>query len=353
MSTEVSKRKMTYVRLGNSGLKVSRLILGLMSYGNKQWNEWVLDEEEGIKHIKAAYDAGIQTFDTANVYSNGDSERILGKAIKELNLPRDEIVVMTKVYNVVAREPGEYVQIDSGDSPDGDARGYVNQYGLSRKHIFESVKHSLERLQLDYVDVLQCHRFDYYTPIAETMQALHDVVKAGYAQYIGMSNCHAYQFHAMQNYAITNNLTPFIVMQNQHSLVYREEEREMMPTLKMFGVGMIPWSPLSQGILARPYEATSLRGETSKFSGLWAKTKEDNKEVIIRVEKIAKARGISMAQVAIAWSLSKDVVSAPIVGTTKIANLHDLLGVLDVKLTEEEINHLEEPYVYQAIQGYD
>ncbi|KAG8734976.1 hypothetical protein FRC11_003525, partial [Ceratobasidium sp. 423] len=321
-------------------------------YGNKEWNEWVLGEEEGIKHIKAAYDAGIQTFDTANVYSNGDSERILGKAIKQLNLPRDEIVVMTKVYSIVARHSGESIWVNGGDSPEADAKGYANQYGLSRKHIFESVKHSLERLQLDYVDVLQCHRFDYYTPIAETMQALHDVVKAGYARYIGMSSCHAYQFHAMQNYAIANKLTPFISVQNQHNLVYREEEREMMPTLKMFGVGMIPWSPLSQGILARPYETTSLRGETSKSSGMWAKTKEDNKEVILRVEKIAKARGISMAQVAIAWSLSKDVVSAPIIGTTNLSNLHDLLGVIDVKLTEEEIKHLEEPYVYQAIQGY-
>ncbi|KAF8711843.1 aldo kereductase, partial [Rhizoctonia solani] len=351
MSTEVNK-KMTYVRLGNSGLKVSRIILGLMSYGNKQWGEWLLDEDEGIAHIKAAYDAGIQTFDTANVYSNGDSERILGKAIKQHKLPRDEIVVMTKLYNVVSREPGELLSVSGGDCPEGDVKGYVNQYGLSRKHIFESVKHSLERLQLDYVDVLQCHRFDYQTPIAETMQALHDVVKAGYARYVGMSSCHAYQFHAMQNYAIANKLTPFISMQNQHSLVYREEEREMMPTLKMFGVGMIPWSPLSQGILSRPYEATSHRGETSKFSGMWAKTKEDNKEVIFRVERIAKARGISMAQVAIAWSLSKDVISAPIIGTTKLSNLYDLLGAIDVKLTEEEIKQLEEPYVAQAIQGY-
>ncbi|CAE6422249.1 unnamed protein product [Rhizoctonia solani] len=335
MSMEASNKKMTYVRLGNSGLKVSRLILGLMSYGNKEWNDWVLDEEEGIKHIKVAYDAGIQTFDTANVYSNGDSERILGKAIKQLDLPRDEIVVMTKVYGIVTRDNREFIRLNGGDSPEGDAKGYANQYGLSRKHIFESIKHSLERLQLDYVDVLQCHRFDYSTPIAETMQALHDVVKAGYARYIGMSSCHAYQFHAMQNYAINNNLTPFISMQNQHSLVYREEEREMMPTLKIFGVGMIPWSPLSQGILSRPYEATSHRGETSRFSGMWAKTKEENKEIILRVEKIAKARGISMAQVAIAWSLSKDVIS-----------------VLDVKLTDEEIKQLEEPYVAQAIQGY-
>ncbi|CEL60325.1 hypothetical protein RSOLAG1IB_12338 [Rhizoctonia solani AG-1 IB] len=348
MSSENSK-KMTYVRLGSSGLKVSRLILGLGSYGNKSMEQWVLGEEEGIEHIKAAYDAGIQTFDTANVYSHGESERILGKAIKKLSLPRDEIVVMTKVYNVVMR-PSEYGMIPPG--PDADAAGYVNQYGLSRKHIFESIKHSLERLQLDYVDVLQCHRFDYDTPITETMQALHDVVKAGYARYIGMSSCHAYQFHAMQNYAVNNNLTPFISMQNLYNLIYREEEREMMPTLKMFGVGMIPWSPLSQGVLSRPYSQTSVRAETSFALALVKQAKEDNKEIIFRLEKIAKNRGISMAQTAIAWELSKNDIVAPIIGATSLERLKDTIGALDVKLTAEEIQQLEEPYVAQAIQGY-
>ncbi|KAF8607948.1 Aldo/keto reductase [Ceratobasidium sp. AG-I] len=228
---EVTKKKMTYVRLGNSGLKVSRIILGLMSYGSSEWAGWVLGEEEGIAHIKAAcgrrnsYDAGIQTYDTANVYSNGESEIILGKAIKQHNLPRDEIVVMTKasfavycgstwltssavqVHGVVARSHAERYWDGNG----ADEAGYVNQHGLSRKHIFESIKHSLERLQLEYVDVLQCHRFDKHTPVAETMQALHDVVKAGYARYIGMSSCYAYQFHEMQNYAISNKLTPAII----------------------------------------------------------------------------------------------------------------------------------------------
>ncbi|KAG8748958.1 hypothetical protein FRC11_011702 [Ceratobasidium sp. 423] len=237
-------------------------------------------------------------------------------------------------------------------SPAADAAGYVNQYGLSRKHIFDSIKHSLERLQIDYVDVLQCHRFDYSTPIAETMQALHDVVKAGYARYIGMSNCHAYQFQAMQNYAINNNLTPFISLQNQYNLIYREDEREMIPTLEMFGAGLIPWSPLSQGVLSRPYSQTSLRSETSPFSFLWKKTKEDNKEIILRLEQIAKNRGISMSQVAIAWTLSKDAVTAPVIGTTSLKNLEDTLGAIDVKLTDEEIRQLEEPYVAQAIQGY-
>ncbi|CCO33886.1 Putative aryl-alcohol dehydrogenase C977.14c [Rhizoctonia solani AG-1 IB] len=298
-----------------------------MSYGSKEWSGWVLEEEEAIKHIKRAYDLGIQTFDTANVYSNGESERIFGRAIKQLNLPRDEIVVMTKLYGTVGRTPGDRVM----DKAQGEARGYVNQSGLSRKHIFEAVKHSLERLQLDYVDVLQCHRFDYDTPIEETMQALHDVVQAGYARYIGMSSCHAYQFHAMQNYAINNKLTPFISMQNHHSLLYREEEREMVPTLK---------------------SETTNRSQTDPWAKYLDKTKEANDKIISRVEAVAKSKGVSMAQVAIAWSLSKDGTTAPIIGTTSLQNLEDIVGSIHVKLTEEEIKQLEEPYVPQAIVGH-
>ncbi|CAE6439332.1 unnamed protein product [Rhizoctonia solani] len=345
--TSTNSPKMTYVRLGNSGLKVSRLILGLASYGNKSMEEWVLGEEEGIAHIKAAYDAGIQTFDTANSYSYGESERILGKAIKQHSLPRDEIVVMTKVFFTMLREPGFLPP-----GPDADAARYVNQYGLSRKHIFESIKHSLERLQLDYVDVLQCHRFDYDTPISETMQALHDVVKAGYARYIGMSSCYAYQFHAMQSYALTNNLTPFVSMQNFYNLVYREEEREMIPTLKMFGTGMIPWSPLAQGVLSRPYSQTSFRIENGLASASMKQAKEKNKEIILRLESIAKARGISMAQVAIAWQLSKKDITAPIIGVTSLERLRDTIGALDVSLTDEEVQQLEEPYATQPIIGH-
>ncbi|KAF8754495.1 Aldo kereductase [Rhizoctonia solani] len=335
------RRKMTYVRLGNSGLKVSRLILGLMSYGQKEWGMG-LGRGGSIKHIKAAYDAGIQTFDTADVYSNGESERILGKAIKQLNLPRDEIVVMTKVFNIVRREPGPFLPTVRGDSPQADALGYTNQYGLSRK------AHSSMASCLSIAN--QCHRFDYQTPIAETMQALHDVVKAGYARYIGMSSCHAYQFHAMQNYAINNGLTPFIAMQNQYNLVYREEEREMIPTLKMFGVGMIPWSPLSQGILSRPYEETTLRAQTSHSAQLWKKRKKTTKKSSF---EDSKARDISMAQVAVAWCLSKDVVTAPIVGTTSLANLQDLIGGLDVTLTEDEIKQIEEPYGVTQLAGHN
>ncbi|KAI0328029.1 aryl-alcohol dehydrogenase [Cubamyces sp. BRFM 1775] len=343
----MAAKSMSYVRLGNSGLKVSKIILGCMSYGSPGWQEWVLGEEEAIKHIKFAYDHGIQTFDTANVYSNGLSEVILGKAIKELKLPREELVIMTKLYNPVPSDPSVNL-IALGKKP--QEVGIINQHGLNRKHIFDSVKASLQRLQLDYIDLLQCHRFDYNTPIEETMQALHDVVKAGYVRYIGMSSCYAYQFHQMQNYAITHNLTPFISMQNHYSLVYREEEREMFPTLKLFGVGSIPWSPLARGLLTRPLGAESKRGNTDWFIGRYKN--EATTQIVSRVEEIAKKKGISMAQVAIAWVLSKPGVSAPIVGTTSLSNLEDILAGVNVELTEEEIKYLEEPYQPVAITGH-
>ncbi|KAF7782976.1 hypothetical protein Agabi119p4_2352 [Agaricus bisporus var. burnettii] len=345
------KKPISYVRLGKSGLKISKIILGCMSYGDTEWNKWVIeDEEEVIRHIKIAYDAGIQTFDTANVYSNGVSEVLLGKAIKKLNLPRDEIVVMTKLYFVAGRGPSVNF-FANGLNPDDE--GYVNQHGLSRKHIFESVKHSLERLQLDYIDLLQCHRFDSETPIEETMQALHDVVQAGYVRYIGMSSCYAWQFHAMQNYAITNKLTPFISMQNHYSLIYREEEREMMPTLKYFGVGSIPWSPLGRGLLTRPLAQTkeTTRGQTDGMLPGYT-GREGTNEIVNRVEEVAKKRGISMAQVAVAWTLSKEVVSAPIVGTTSVKNLEDIIAGANVVLTPDEIKYLEEPYKPQSIIGH-
>ncbi|EKM75587.1 hypothetical protein AGABI1DRAFT_132125 [Agaricus bisporus var. burnettii JB137-S8] len=344
-------KPISYVRLGKSGLKISKIILGCMSYGDTRWNKWVIeDEEEVIRHIKIAYDAGIQTFDTANIYSNGASEVLLGKAIKKLNLPRDEIVVMTKVYSVTGREPDVNFYA-SGLNPDDE--GYINQHGLSRKHIFESVKHSLERLQLDYVDLLQCHRFDNETPIEETMQALHDVVQAGYVRYTGMSTCYAWQFHAMQNYAIANKLTPFISMQNQYSLIYREEEREMMPTLKYFGVGSIPWSPLGRGLLARSLaqRKETTRGQTDGILPMYD-GRQGTDEIVNRVEEVAKKRGISMAQVAVAWTLSKEVVSAPIVGTTSIKNLEDIIAGANVVLTPDEIKYLEEPYKPQSTIGH-
>ncbi|KAK0235586.1 NADP-dependent oxidoreductase domain-containing protein [Armillaria nabsnona] len=340
-TTETTK-KMTYVRLGSSGLTISRIILGCMSYVSAEYQPWILPEEEGISHIKAAYDAGINTFDTANLcfhshpsraYSNGLSEVILGKAIKQFNLPRDAIVIMTKACLADQWLPGM----------DLDGMGYVNQYGLGRKHMFDSAKHSLERLQLDYIDVLQCHRFDNDTPISETMQALHDVVKAGYVRYIGMSSCFAYQFYAMQNYAIENKLTPFISMQNHYSLIYREEEREMFPTLK---------SPLARGLLTRSLEKQKTESEQASWmpmydlAGGWFET------VVNRVEELATKKQISMAQIALAWIMNRDSVSTPIVGTTSLKNLYDLLGAIHVKLTPEEMAYLEEPYKPQAIIGH-
>lgn len=319
-----------------------------MQYGNTGWQDWILGEDEAVEHIKVAYEAGIQTFDTADTYSNGYSEVILGRVIKKLNLPRDEIVVMTKVFNVVGREYNIHL-LAGRENP--DQNGYVNQHGLSRKHIFASVKKSLERLQMDYIDVLQCHRFDDETPMEETMQALHDVVKAGYVRYIGMSSCWAYQFQAMQNYAITNKLTPFISMQNHYSLLYREEEREMFPTLKMFGVGSIPWSPLARGALTRPLGQQTSRTQADWFIGNYAQA-SSYETIINRVEELAKKKGVTMAQIAIAWILTKEGVSAPIVGTTSIANLKDIIAGIDVKLTVEEIKFLEEEYKPTAVIGH-
>lgn len=339
---------MTYLRLGNSGLKISKVILGTMSYGTPEWQKWVLPEAEAIEHIKVAYEAGINTFDTANSYSNGLSEVILGNAIKQLNLPRDEIVILTKVYFVCGRTNDI---IFEGPHTNADSKGYVNQHGLSRKHIFDSVKQSLQRLQLDYIDVLQCHRFDYNTPIEETMQALHDVVKAGYVRYIGMSSCWAWQFHAMQNYAITNKLTPFISMQNHYSLVYREDERELYPTLKHFGVGSIPWSPLARGILTRPLSETTTRAQVDVLVSTYARA-DATPDIVNRVQEIAQKKGLSMAQVSLAWIMNKEGVTAPIIGSTSLKNLKDLIDAVHVKLDKDEIQYLEEPYKPRDILGH-
>ncbi|KAJ3887637.1 Aldo/keto reductase [Lentinula edodes] len=349
ISTTQPAKKMTYVRLGNAGLKVSKIILGCMTYGSTTWSPWVLSEEEGIEHIKAAYEAGINTFDTANIYSNGLSEVILGNAIKKLKLPREEIVVMTKFAGVVERTP-DYKGGVYADFARADQDGYVNQWGGSRKHIFATVKASLERLQLDYIDVLQYHRVDPNTPLEETMQALHDVVQAGYVRYIGMSSCRAWQFHIMQNYAITNKLTPFISMQNHYNMVYREEEREMVPSLKHFGVGSIPWSPLARGMLTRPLSEQTARSGTDPM--LKGYEHDSSRQILERVEEIAKKKGVTMAQVALAWLWTRETVAAPIVGTTSVKNLFDLIDALDLKLTEEEVKYLDEPYQALPIFGF-
>ncbi|KAI0731412.1 Aldo/keto reductase [Earliella scabrosa] len=345
--------KMSYVRLGNSGLKVSKIILGCMSYGSKDWMNWVLPEEEAIKHIKYAYDHGITTFDTADMYSNGLSEVILGNAIRKLGLPREELVIMTKLWAPVMKEYGE--NLSPEQSPEDV--GIINQKGLSRKHIFDAVKASLKRLQVDYIDLFQCHRFDPDTPIEETMQALHDVVKAGYVRYIGMSSCWAYECTLIRahqsghpDYAINHNLTPFISMQNQYSVLYREEEREMFPTLKMFGVGSIPYSPLGRGLLTRPFKEVSLRKQTD-----WWQADYDIPflpELTERIEELAKEKGVSMAQIAMAWVMAKPGVTAPVIGTTSLEKLEDILGSLQVTLTEEEMKYLEEPYRPLKVIGH-
>ncbi|KAJ6544784.1 NADP-dependent oxidoreductase domain-containing protein [Mycena vulgaris] len=319
--------------LGNSGLKVSKIILGCMGYGSPEWQPWVLGEKECIEHIKFAYESGIQTFDTANVYSNGLGEVVLGNAIKKLNLPREEIVVMTKARHYRCGRLGPLfggIQCLRPFLAGPDNLGYVNQHGLSRKHIFAAVKDSLKRLQLDYIDVLQCHRVDDDTPISETMEALHDVVKAGLVRYIGMSSCYVWQFH------------------NQYSLLYREEEREMMPTLKHFGVGSIPWSPLARGALTRPH----IKAEKTMSGDVYFTLGSGNKVVVERVEEIAKRRKATMAQISLAWVMSKDEITAPIVGSSSIEKLQDLIGALDITLSAEDIGYLEEPYKLMAILAH-
>jgi len=338
-----NQKPVGYVRLGNSGLKVSKIILGCMSYGTPEWQDWVLGEEEGIQHIKFALDNGINTFDTSNAYSNGLSEVILGKALKQYNVLREEVVILTKVFYAVGKTPSErFVE-------DPDTKGYVNCHGLSRKHIFDSIKASLARLQVDYVDVLQCHRFDPETPVEETMHALDDVVKAGHARYIGMSSCFAWQFHAMQHYALTNNLTPFISMQDHHNLLYREEEREMFPLLKHLGVGCIPWSPLARGMLTRPWSESTKRAEADPWVGRY-KSNDASKTIVDRVRELSEKKGVRMAQIAFAWSAKK--VTAPIIGTTKLDNLKEAIEALNVELTDEDLAYLEEPYKPNPVMGH-
>ncbi|KAK0201629.1 aryl-alcohol dehydrogenase [Desarmillaria ectypa] len=331
---------MSYVSLGSAGLKVSKIILGCTVYGSPDWFSWVQGEEESIKQIKAAYDAGINTFDTANarfhlhydIYSNGQSEIILGKAIKQQGLPRDGIVVMTKVVTLM------HERIHGRASALADGKGYVNQYGLSRKHIFDSVKKSLDRLQLDYIDVLHCHEFDPDTPIQETMRALHDVVTAGYVRYIGMSTCRAWQY-----YALNNHLTPFVTVETDYNLLYREDENELLPTLKHFEISSIPWSTLARGTVTRP-----LNRQHSDPSLHWDCRPPDT-SYHIRVEEIATQRNVTMTQVAVAWSMSREGVCALIINASATDRLMDAVGGLNVLLTPDEIRYLEEPYSPQKL----
>jgi len=317
---------MEYVRLGSTGLKVSRLCLGCMSYGlPTESNSWVLNEEQSRPYIKRALEAGINFFDTANVYSAGTSEEYLGHALKDF-ARRDEVVIATKVNQPMGSDP--------------------NQRGLSRKHILNSIDASLKRLGTDYVDLYQIHRWDYETPIEETMEALHDIVRAGKARYIGASAMYAWQFAKAQYTADLHGWTRFVSMQNHYNLIYREDEREMIPFCQDQGIGVIPFSPLARGVLAR--KPVKGQEETIRYqSDSLAKSRyaqEDNLTTVERVSEVAEARGIPMAQVALAWMYSKPVVNSPIIGATKPHHLEDALAALSVQLTVEEITRLEEPY---------
>ena len=326
---------MDYLRLGSTGLKVSRLCLGTMTYGSPQWREWVLDEEASRPFIRRALDAGINFFDTADMYSLGASEEVVGRALKDF-ARREEVVIASKVYNPM------------GDTP--------NERGLSRKHIMHGIDASLRRLQTDYVDLYQIHRFDYDTPIEETLEALHDVVKSGKARYIGASSMFAWQFAKMLYTADLHGWTRFSTMQNIYNLIYREEEREMLPLCRDQGVGVIPWSPLARGFLAgnkpRNSEGETVRARTDNLVERLQIGQPADYEILDQVRKVAEARGVKPVQVALAWLLTKPAVTAPIVGASKLAHLDDALAALDITLDTEEVEQLEAPYRPREVVGH-
>jgi aryl-alcohol dehydrogenase-like predicted oxidoreductase len=317
---------MEYVRLGRTGLKVSRICLGCMSYGSPKWAPWVLEEEQARPFIRQALELGFNFFDTADVYSLGESERITGAALKEY-ARRDEVVIATKVRGAMSKDP--------------------NDQGLSRKHIMASIDASLRRLQTDHVDLYQIHRFDYETPIEETLEALHDVVKAGKARYVGASSMYAWQFMKMLDLARTRGLTPFVSMQPQYNLVYREEEREMLPLCLAEGVGVIPWSPLARGFLAggrtKPQEGDTERARTDQISGRLY-FRDADFQVLDALTEIARAHEVPNMQAALAWVLGQPAVTSPIIGATKPHHLTDAVAALSVKLTDDELERLRKPY---------
>ncbi len=324
---------MEYVKLGRTGLEVSKICLGAMSYGDpaRGNHAWSLPEDEAIPFIRKAIDLGINFIDTANVYSAGSSEEILGKALGFIR--RDEVVVATKVHGTVRQGP--------------------NGGGLSRKAILTEIDNSLWRLRTDHVDLYQIHRWDPTTPIEETLEALHDVVKAGKARYIGASSMYAWQFAKAQHVADRHGWTRFVSMQGYYNLIYREEEREMIPLCIDQGVGVIPWSPLARGRLTRDPGTVTARSETDEFGKtLAAAAVESDRLVIERVAEVAAARGVPRAQVALAWVASRPGVTAPIVGATKPEHLEDAVAALDVTLTDEEVARLEEPYQPHSVIGH-
>ena len=322
---------MKYVKLGNSGLEVSKICLGCMSFGESGMgtHAWTLNEETSRQFMKKSLDAGINFFDTANVYSLGTSEEFVGRALRDYAL-RDEVVVATKVH--------------------GTMRKGRNAAGLSRKAIMTEVDHSLRRMGMDYIDLYQIHRFDPTTPIEETMEALHDVVKAGKARYIGASSMWAWQFSKAQYIAEQHGWTKFISMQNHYNLLNREEEREMMPLCVDQGVGVIPWSPLARGRLTRDWDNATSRSETDEFGkGLY---KPEDQVIVERVAEVARELGAPRAQVALAWVLSKPFVTSPIVGATKDAHIDDAIAACELQLSAEHIARLEEPYTPHESVGF-
>ena len=325
---------MEYVNLGQTGLKVSRVCLGCMTYGvpDRGAHPWSLDEEKSRPFIKRALELGINFFDTANTYSDGTSEEIVGRALGDF-ARREEIVLATKVFYPMREGP--------------------NARGLSRKSIMIEIDASLRRLGTDYVDLYQIHRWDKHTPIEETLEALHDVIKAGKARYIGASSMYAWQFSKAQYTARQNGWTPFASMQNHYNLLYREEEREMIPLCAAEGVGVIPWSPLARGRLTRAWTETTKRTEADEFGKtLYTATPDADRKIVERVAEVALKRGVPRAQVALAWLAQKPFVTAPIVGASKPHHLDDAVAALSLELTPEEISSLEEPYVPHPVVGF-
>lgn len=324
---------MEYVKLGRTGLTVSKVCLGCMSYGdpNRGNHAWTLDEDASRPFLARALDLGINFFDTANVYSDGSSEEIVGKALLEMT-GRDELVIATKVH--------------------GRMRPGANGGGLSRKHIMSEIDASLRRLGTDHVDLYQIHRWDPKTPIEETLEALHDVVKAGKARYIGASSMYAWQFAKALYLADLHGWTRFVSMQDHYNLLQREEEREMLPLCADQGVGVLPWSPLARGKLTRDRDDATTRSETDEFGKTLYDTSDSDRFIVERVAEVARARGVPRAQVALAWHFTKPDVTAPIIGATKLEHLDDAVAALDLHLTEEEVARLEEPYTPHPVAGF-
>lgn len=339
----MSEKLVQQVRLGkNSGLKISPILVGCMSYGCKQWAEWVLEDKEKIFSIlKHCYDHGLRTFDTADVYSNGASERLVGEFLKKYNIDRETVVILTKLFYPV----DESLDLKHGGTFDEEEKLQLTHHrGLSRKHIIAGAKASMERLGT-YIDVLQIHRFDDETPMEETMRALNYVVDQGFTRYIGASTMRATEFAEMQFIAEKHGWYKFISSQSSYNLLYREDERELIPFAQRHGVGLIPWSPNARGVLTRPSNQTSERIKSDPtYSRLgWNALRANQKEIVDRVEEIAKTKGVSMAVISIAWVLSKGAY--PIVGLNSIERVNEALQALDVRLTDEETTYLEEKYL--------